>query len=250
MVTKSLLSVDRISVTWHFTRRQALQTFSITTLSSPNLFGLNTTETSAILILRCACCTVNVALVWFLTYLEYGINWFLINDNDNNAKCTNVSRFHWTRLYFVKFGDRDSCSCLLTPASSSRTSSRSDVGRPSVKWMDISTQLYRVYLEKMACVTYLSSECICVWIGQRNAQTWTMKAWIWITDLDRTSANYWPDWFWRGFFDFSSFLGSERETQIAKMNKLRKWIGSWKPEPANAPRETWTWQANENIPRH
>jgi hypothetical protein len=45
--------------------------FSLTNL---NLFGLNATATPPTLILRCTFRMVNVALVWLLTYLQYGTN--------------------------------------------------------------------------------------------------------------------------------------------------------------------------------
>jgi hypothetical protein len=154
MVKRCLLSVKTVS--GNFTWRQTLQPFSLTTLSSLNLFGLNTTETSAKFVVGCTCRMVNVAMVWILTYLQHRMNQ---SEDDDTAKCTDVSRFQSRGWYFMNLFDSS-----LSPASSSRTSSRTvglKVGLVLIKRKDISTQLYRVCLEIKVDHIYLSSECIC-----------------------------------------------------------------------------------------
>jgi hypothetical protein len=71
----------------------------------------------------------------------------------DTAKWTNVSRFQWTRSHSLNLLD-----LCLTPASSLRMSSRTDIGRLLIKSTDISTGLYRVRSEIMIDPIYLSNE--------------------------------------------------------------------------------------------
>ena len=58
----------------YFTERKRPKPCSPTTLPSLNLFGLNLTEISAMLMLECARRMINVALVYVLTYLRESIS--------------------------------------------------------------------------------------------------------------------------------------------------------------------------------
>ena len=64
----------------------------------------------------------------------------LCYDNGDTAKRTNMSRFHRTTTSFLNLLD-----LCLTPVSSLKTSSRSDLGRLLINTTSISAELYRVY---------------------------------------------------------------------------------------------------------
>ena len=99
---------------------------------------------------------VNVAMVWILTCLQYPMN---KSEDDNTAKCTDMSRFQRNRLHFMNVWDAG----LIPAPSSARMSSslRAYLGGLLMKRIDISMQLYRLCLETMVDPIYLSSKCIC-----------------------------------------------------------------------------------------
>ena len=83
----------------------------------------------------------------------------------------------------------------LTPASSLKMSSRSDVGRLLINATSISTKIYRACSEIMvgSKSIYLASEYICAREVSAQRTVWMIFAdlWLTVTDLDR------PYWFHR-----------------------------------------------------
>ena len=53
---------------------------------------------------------VNVAMVWILTCLQYRMN---KSEDDNTAKCTDMSRFQRNRLHYECLGCRFDTSTIL-----------------------------------------------------------------------------------------------------------------------------------------
>ena len=80
-----------------------------------------------------------------------------VADDDDTAKWTDMSRLQRTTSPSLNLLD-----LCLTPASSSMTSSKMDVGRLLIKSTDSSTKPYHVCSGIMVnSIYYLSSECIC-----------------------------------------------------------------------------------------